>query len=1000
MKKRILFLLLAAFMLVCALGALTACGEEACQHVDISPKDGKCDKCGTTLQADACANGHTYEFDCSEECLVCGKKRSVSSSKHAWEYKCDTECDDCGKTRTVSASAHEYKYDCSDKCENCGEKRNVDDDDHIYDNACDATCNECGKTRSVPQHVYDYACDKDCNVCGATRIGGAHVYDNECDKTCNNCGESRTVDGHVYDNACDRDCNECGKTRSVGAHRYDNACDYDCNECGATRSVPAHRYDNDCDTDCNVCGATRSTMHVDSNPKDGFCDKCYATIDYSDPCALGHTYDNDCDPECNICQTTRTVAHIDIAPRDGRCDVCSTVTDKCLANGHTYDNACDKTCNVCNKPRTVGAHVDSDSDGMCDECDTVMDECLANGHKDPNTDGSCDVCGSALTCIHTYDNACDTDCNKCGETRTVGDHVDSDGNLLCDECGATVDPCANGCVKKNDDQDGKCDYCGKVIQHKCIDDNGDKKCDVCSKRIKEEEEEDDYPPVAWKDDEPIKLFFMMTKNTDNKLNPSGCERYLAGEDNSVTENIDSQVATRNYNAAYKTNVEVSYSYYDDVTEYGWGKCIEIIYKNVESGSTTAPDMYCNFTYDMVGASIKGSFANLKNTTLDRGNYFQFLDDDYDETVDNKGYMFDYMQSTTLSEEKMYILASDYFIDLVRSFFIVPVDISLLETYGDGITADYDGNGKITIDDFYEEVNEKKWTYQKVIDYSAKVYYNEGTTNAGEDIEDLLGFALAQDGLTASGVLYSTNITVIEKPSADNDYQYSYPAEGGNLQELFDNVKKLVDAKGVVSIADDSLSKKYGATPSIAIRNRFCESKILFGGVIVLGALEFDAYQRLKENSGFGVVPVPLYHEVAPDSDENYLTSIHNNARPGGIAKNTKNFSACTAFLDYQSTHSTDILTEYYDYNLQYNVVDGAVEGTVTMLQYIRKNVRSAFDKTFEDAVGVYGADKKIRWHTLLEQNSYSYDIRTTYTTHAGTKQGFLNKLYAEYPKLP
>ena len=641
----------------------------------------------------------------------------------------------------------------------------------------------------------------------------------------------------------------------------------------------------------------------------------------------------------------------------------------------------------------------------------------ANGHVDVNGDTNCDRCGTYVpgACVqHMYDNACDTTCNFCNAVRQVSGHVDNNGDSKCDYCRADMatgggssdgdDPCANVCAKINEDADGKCDNCGATIRHKCVDRDGNEKCDVCSKKVeKKEEEEEEYPPVAWKDDDPIDLFFMMSHNSDAQQNPSGCQRYLAGEDLNFSQTIDDMVRQRNSKAYEATNVKLKYNYYDDVPEFGWGDCIEIIFKNVDSGSTTAPDMYCNFTYDMVGASLKGSFHNLKNEDLDKGNYFSFLDEDYEESVDNRGYMFEYMESTTLSQHKMYILASDYFIDLVRAFFIVPVNIELLENFGENITGDLNGDGKFTIDDFYEEVKQKKWTYNKVAAYSDAVYQNTGTSNAAEDIEDVLGFALAQGGLAPSGILYSTNITIIEKKWDDTkgDYSYTYPAESPELYELFKNIGTLVTSRGVtyVSSADPNMTK-YGSDARVAVRNRFCENQILFGGVIVLGALEYDAYQTLKDDSGFGVVPVPLYHEVDAASSENYLTSIHNNARPGGIARNTSYFSACTAFLDYQSTHSTDILEYYYDYNLQYNVVDGGVEGTVEMLKYIRNNVRSAFDKTFEDAIGVYNAKESIRWHHILSVNAYQYEIRTDYGTYRTEKQGYLNTLYNEYPKLP
>jgi hypothetical protein len=558
------------------------------------------------------------------------------------------------------------------------------------------------------------------------------------------------------------------------------------------------------------------------------------------------------------------------------------------------------------------------------------------------------------------------------------------------------------CEDKNP-VDGKCDECGKAVKHKHADtDPADSKCDICGKAMGGGEDETiDYP---WSDEEPVKLLFQMSHASDGQQSPSGCLRYLAGEDLDADQDIDSDVADRNADAEYYTNVSVTYQYYDDVAEYGWGKSIEKMFADVSSGSTKdIPDMYCNFTYDMVGASLKGTFANLKNTELKNGNYFSFLDEDYDETVDNEGYMFEYMESTTLSLHKMYILASDYFIDLVRSFFVVPVNKYLLETVGENITTDLDGDGEFTIEDFYKEVWEKKWTYNKVAEYSTAVYKNTGSAS-GEDIEDVLGFALSKGGLAPSGILYSTNIKVINKEwdDAKGDYEYSYPTESPALYELFDNLKTLMGATGVAYIGDDETTAKYGSSPLLAVRNRFCDNKILFGNIIVVGSLEYEAYQTLRKNvetGGFGVVPVPLYHEVDADDPETYLTSIHNNARPGAISKSTKNFAVCTAFLNYQSTHSADILNEYYNYNRSYGATDGS-SGVVEMLQYIRLNVRSAFDKTFEDAIGVYNDIDEKRWHHIMIENKYEYDIRHDYSSLRTEKQGYLDTLYNQYPQLP
>jgi len=580
------------------------------------------------------------------------------------------------------------------------------------------------------------------------------------------------------------------------------------------------------------------------------------------------------------------------------------------------------------------------------------------------------------------------------------------------------DKCADGHVDENGDR--KCDVCEEAVPkslHKHKDEDEDGKCDGCGKKMSASEE-DEVIVYPWADDEPANLIFQLTHNSNQTELPSGCSRYLAGgaDDPQFTpfdQNIDAMVLERNTAALDSTNVAVRYQYYDDTLNYGWGSCIEIMYQNAVSGAVgNIPDMYCNFTYDMVSASIKGAFANLRSTryNYDGANYFAFLKEDYDETVDNRGYMYDYMCSTTLNLDKMYILASDYFTDLIRAFFIVPVNKTLLETVGMQVTGDKDKDGVFTIEDFYAEVKEKQWNYNKVIAYSDKIYQPGAGNTGSESIDDILGFAISAHGLAASGMLYSTNITVISKTYDEEKgkYVYEYPEESPELIELFVNAKTLVESKGVYVATSTEAEKKYGTKHLQAIRTRFCDSKILFGDVMLVGALEYEQYQTLKDGNGFGVVPVPLYHEVSMESSENYLTTIHNVGRSGAIAANTAKFAECTAFLNYQSTHSTDILNEYYEYNLQYGFTDGST-GTVEMLEYIRLNVRSAFDKTFEDALSVRFNDvhkeqgkETTSWHGHFSGHRYAFgaNMGAAYDSLRDMKQEELMTLERDYDTTP
>ena len=547
----------------------------------------------------------------------------------------------------------------------------------------------------------------------------------------------------------------------------------------------------------------------------------------------------------------------------------------------------------------------------------------------------------------------------------------------------------------DEDGDKKCDVCKTKIKHKHVDENNDGVCDTCNASL---ESVVDYP---W-DETP--LVFQMSHHSSGQQLPSGCQKYLAGESTEEGTLYD-MISERNTDAYYYTEVTVEYRYYDDnVADYAWGKSVSEIYDTIFTNAPGSPDMYCNFQYDLIGVYLRGVFANLKSTNYG-DNYFEFMDEDYDELENNRGYMYEYMESTTLNKDKMYILASDYFLDLIRAFFVVPVNIALMNQYGPDVTGDYDGNGKFSIDDFYAQVKDKGWTYDLMIEYGDAVYKDLGGAE-DKDIHDQLGFAIGTTGLSSTAMVYTTEIDIIkETRNPDTGIrEFEYPdTEDEGIQDLFalaDALSVLFSSRGILYGADTTAG--YGTSADLAIRKRFCDGFILFGGTICIGALEYEMYQTLKNNpdSGFGVVPVPLWHEIEEGSDENYLTTIHNLGRPGAIAWNTTNFSQCSAFLNYQSTHSTDILNFYYDYQLQYNIADGT-KGTVEMLQYIRYNVRSAFDKTFEDALGLYDADSGKRWHVKISKGGYqNQDMRNEYDNLIGEKKKLLNNLYKEFDNFP
>ena len=537
-------------------------------------------------------------------------------------------------------------------------------------------------------------------------------------------------------------------------------------------------------------------------------------------------------------------------------------------------------------------------------------------------------------------------------------------------------------------------------------------------------EVEEIPEYDW---DETTLIFQMTDCSNKEELSSGCKRYLAGEDDSCFESIDDMITERNEKAEEFTATSILYDYLPDTSEHGWNKNVEFIFTSVNSQSKDRPDMYCNFVTDMVSTSLKGSFANLWSTDRGTGplygaNYFTFTDNSNGGYVDTGiGYMYEYMRSLTLSKHKIYCVASDYFTDLIRAFLVVPVNLELLnsiEMAANGaegqFNSDRDGDGDFDVDDFYQLVRDQEWNYENLANFCNVIYADEGEGVTGStelaDLSDKVGFAVsASSGLSAVGLLYTSSVVIIHRDWDDtrNDYTYYYPETNPDLYKFCENVDTLFGKTGVISVKDGA-SGAYGATSLQAIRNRFAVNKVLFGGVICVGSLEYEEYQEMNENgTGFGVVPVPTYRTLNPETEEPdpYLTQIHAIGRIGGISASTTKFAQCTAFRDYMSKESTDILNEYYDYKLQYDIAGGS-EGNIEMLQYIRANVRSSFDKVFEDAIGKFfdtvdSESMANRWHSMIMDADYHMTtMETEYQRLYETKEQYLKSLIKEYDILP
>ena len=497
---------------------------------------------------------------------------------------------------------------------------------------------------------------------------------------------------------------------------------------------------------------------------------------------------------------------------------------------------------------------------------------------------------------------------------------------------------------------------------------------------------------------------------------SGLKRYYAGEDKTVSDPIDELVKDRNTAAETETGVDAKYFYTGD---FAWGQSFNDVQGKVNSGASTAPDVYCNFAYDLTSLALRGYFANLLTTSVNGAavtNHFRFTESDYNPSSSNyfdsaagEGYFFDYMKSLAFANsngkyDKMYCLASDYTIDVLRAFLVMPVNVQIMNTVQlatNDYATDRDNDGDFDINDFYDLVWDGEWTYDVLAAFANSVYVGNENGGANTDMQDTtIGAAFGRSsGLTAAGLLYTTSVQIIDRNVATGSYAYLENNEdliafANKLNDLFSNNQ----ANGICSATTGDMQSA-GLIQSAAsqgdiagIRAKFAQNGVLFGGIIALGSVESTEFQGLNSTTGFGLVPVPVYK-----AGDEYLTLVHNIARIVAISKTTTEFEQCTKFLNYQSTNSAEIIETYYSSQLAAAVSGNA--NNAKMLTYIRNHVRDCFDKTYEDVISSYmssNGDEEAdtnKWHILLRNAKYMYTgIGGDYSSIYTVKQGHLTTI--------
>ncbi len=465
------------------------------------------------------------------------------------------------------------------------------------------------------------------------------------------------------------------------------------------------------------------------------------------------------------------------------------------------------------------------------------------------------------------------------------------------------------------------------------------------------------------------ITILMSNNQDPGRVGASVAKYMTGlEDNGQENDNDTilkAVNDRNKYVKGKLNLNVNYNY----TDAGWDTVPDVIKTKFDANDGITDAIALNLI-GVVPCMMQGIFKNV-NTT-DSTNYFDFNDDCwYDATMTSLALMSNSSEMTT---GKMYILASDYFIDILRCVNIIMVNEDVLAKYFSDTDA------------FYQEIKDGEWTWDRLNGLVDMAYNETANSPIGKDPTDEIGMVY-QGTLAGSESHLAAGIAMAITHSADINYiedvggQLQYFSNRASLQELADKARTLVTSDG-----------SYGATDVSQVRTIFANGKTLFATNLRLYDLENTLLSSMKKSP----IPFPKLYDT-----DDYKSYIHDNASFGAIFKNSRRFTEVSAYWQYCSIKSEETRIAYYDKGLgvKYDT-SGSGSNNMAMLDIIHDKMTIdsfIWDRYITDSNKSLGIPAL--FSMLMEYANGGQGVDTQWASYGHLKVNGLSTLKTQYAGL-
>ncbi len=422
--------------------------------------------------------------------------------------------------------------------------------------------------------------------------------------------------------------------------------------------------------------------------------------------------------------------------------------------------------------------------------------------------------------------------------------------------------------------------------------------------------------------------------------------YTKGPDNaSTSEPITKKVLARNKKVADELEITVQYStvdlWYNEIMPH-----LEVL---LAGDGSDAPDVFHNDVYAMSKAMLSGYLWNVSDPGYDaKGNevksYFDFTSDCWYQ---------EYMEGATYHKDKMYILAGDYNLDIIRYAWVFFVNVNLWDA-SFGSLSEEDGWGFNTYESACEYIEDTgDWFYDDVITLAGIAHNDAGGSAQGKtDVNDAQIGCILNDNYYRMFFLCSGNSTYEwtknGKPCAPGEGTPSFIGreDTSEIVALGNKVTEIYNARGIIPFVDwyDGHIKLFMDGKSVM-------------GMLYLGEMESDQMRSVSFQRG--ILPFPSYSGKA-----DITTMVHDQAEVDTILNNANSFAMASAFLQYVNEESGDILNTYYEEVLKFKYNDS--KGARDMIDMVYGTIASPFHMLADFHVYDSITDESIKGMSLKE----------------------------------